>query len=513
MSKLFPLIVMTAAGCNAAYAANPNHPAAGRALSLIQNHRAAIRASADDRYVTRDVIVDADGTEHVRFERTYGGLPVIGGDLVVHSRNGKLRSLSLSQKKVLGLSTRPSLKSDDAVVVAGTEFGSDFAGTPQSGLVVYARGRGAARLAWQVRLSNEGADMTYIVDAHGGRILDSWSNRHTAAVTGSAKTLYSGSVSLVTNSVSGGYEMRDPSRGGMRTIDGSNSRTSGQVYKDADNVWGNFSTSDPATVVGDAQYGAAATWDYYKTVHGRLGIAGNGKGSYSRVHYGRRYSNAYWNDSCFCMTYGDGDGVVLGPLVSLDIAGHEMSHGVNAQTANLIYSGESGGLNEANSDILGTMVEFHANNAQDTPDYLIGERAFLANVPGSADQRALRYMFNPIADGRSPNCYYSGIGNLDVHYSSGVANRFFYLLAEGSAAKTFSGVKHYAATCNGASVTGIGRAKAEKIWYRALSVYFTADTDYAGARAATIQAAKDLYGATSTEASRVAAAWSAVKVN
>ena len=307
--------------------------------------------------------------------------------------------------------------------------------------------------------------------------------------------------------------MRDPSRGGMRTIDGSNSRTSGQVYKDADNVWGNFSTSDPATVVGDAQYGAAATWDYYKTVHGRLGIAGNGKGSYSRVHYGRRYSNAYWNDSCFCMTYGDGDGVVLGPLVSLDIAGHEMSHGVNAQTANLIYSGESGGLNEANSDILGTMVEFHANNAQDTPDYLIGERAFLANVPGSADQRALRYMFNPIADGRSPNCYYSGIGNLDVHYSSGVANRFFYLLAEGSAAKTFSGVKHYAATCNGASVTGIGRAKAEKIWYRALSVYFTADTDYAGARAATIQAAKDLYGATSTEASRVAAAWSAVKVN
>jgi Zn-dependent metalloprotease len=122
-------------------------------------------------------------------------------------------------------------------------------------------------------------------------------------------------------------------------------------------------------------------------------------------------------------------------------------------------------------------------------------------------------MFDPIRDGRSPSCYASGIGALDVHYSSGVANRFFYLLAEGSAAKTFSGVSHYAPTCNGASVAGIGRTKAAKIWYRALTVYFTANTDYAAARVATINAAKDLYGTTSTEAAAVAAAWSAVKVN
>ena len=127
-----------------------------------------------------------------------------------------------------------------------------------------------------------------------------------------------------------------------------------------------------------------------------------------------------------------------------------MSHGVNANAANLIYSGESGGLNEANSDILGTMVEFHANNAQDTPDYLIGEEIVLGNVAGSANQRALRFMFDPIKDGRSPSCYASSLGTLDVHYSSGVANRFFYLLAEGSGARTYSGVNHQAPTCNGA---------------------------------------------------------------
>ncbi|GAB3389861.1 M4 family metallopeptidase [Lysobacter fragariae] len=457
--------------------------------------------------------VDKDGTEHVRFDRTYAGLPVIGGDLVMHSRNGQFKGVSMTQGAPLSLSVRPSVDSSAAVVAAGAEFGSDFAGAPESALVVYARS-GAPRLAWQIRLHNERADMTYILDAHRGRVLERWSNRETAVANGTARTLYSGDVALTTNAILGGYELRDPSRGGTRTIDASNSRTSGQVYKDTDNVWGNYAVSDLATTAADAQYGTKVTWDYYKNTHGRSGIANDGKGAYNRVHYGFSYSNAYWNDNCFCMTYGDGDGVNLSPLVALDIAGHEMSHGVTSHTANLIYTGESGGLNEATSDILGTMVEFYANNAHDTPDYLIGEEVFVANVSGSASQRALRYMFNPSADHASPNCYYNGIGSLDVHYSSGVANLFFYLLAEGTGAKTYSGVNHTPKpTCNRTAFAGIGRAKAEKIWYRALSVYFTSSTNYAGARAATISAANDLYGATSAEAKAVATAWSAVSVN
>jgi Zn-dependent metalloprotease len=511
-----PLAVAILIGTGAAASAMPGdpseNPAVTRAAGLLRSHAGLARASSGDRFVARGAIVDADGTEHVRFDRTYQGLPVIGGDVVIHSRNGQFRSISLSQRGTLGLPVRPTLAFDDAVVMAGGDFGSDFTAVPQRELVVYARA-GAPRLAWQVRLSNERADTTYIVDAHTAGIIDRWSNRETATANGAAKTLYSGDVALTTNSVVGGYELRDPSRGMMRTIDGSNSRTSGQVYKDSDNLWGNYTAADKATAAADAQYGAAVTWDYYKNVHGRNGIANNGKGSYSRVHYGFRYANAYWSDACFCMTYGDGDGVNSGPLVSLDIAGHEMSHGVNASAANLIYSGESGGLNEANSDILGTMVEFHADNAQDTPDYLIGEKIVLGNVSGSADQQALRYMFDPIRDGRSPSCYASNLGTLDVHFSSGVANRFFYLLAEGSGARTYSGVSHHAPTCNGDSVTGIGRTKAAKIWYRALTVYFTTDTDYAAARLATINAAKDLYGAASAEAAAVAAAWSAVRVN
>lgn len=483
-----------------------------RALTLLQAHQATAKLSARDGFTSRDVIIDADGSEHVRFDRHYAGLPVIGGDLVVHSRNGSLKAMSLGQAREIRLSTVPGIDADQATIVAGSVFGTEFEGSPVRELVVYARGKGAARLAWRIRLHNPRADITYVVSADNGAMLDVWSNLETAAAVGTGRTLYAGDVVLTTNKLASGYELRDPARGNGYTLDGSSSRTSGQVYKDADNAWGNYTASDVATAAADAQYGMAATWDFYLSAFGRRGIANDGKGAYSRVHYGRKFSNAYWSDACFCMTYGDGDGSVLGALVSLDIAGHEMSHGVNARTANLIYSGESGALNEANSDILGSMVEFHANNTMDTPDYLIGEKIFKANIAGSANQRALRWMFKPSLDGASPDCWYSGIGTLDVHYSSGVANHFYYLLAEGSAARTYSGVAHASPTCNSTNVAGIGRGKAQQIWYRALTVYFTSTTDYAGARVATIAAASDLYGVNSTEARAVAAAWSAVGV-
>jgi Zn-dependent metalloprotease len=510
--KMLPMAVMMVFGASQAHAVETDQPAVNRALNLVHSHGASARASVNDRYASRGVLVDADGTEHVRLERTYNGLPVIGGDLVVHSRNGSYRSTSVTQGAPLNLSIRPVVGSDEAAVIAGAEFGSGFVGMPERTLSVYARGHGTPRLAWRVRMHNAQADMTYIVDARTGALIERWSNLETTAVTGRANTLYSGNVPLIANSVIGGYELRDPTRGRMRTIDGSNSRTSGQIYKDSDNVWGNSTTLDRATAAADAEYGASMTWDFYKTTFGRNGIGDDGKGAYNRVHYGTKYNNAFWSDACFCMTYGDGDGINAGPLVALDITGHEMSHGVTARTAGLIYSGESGGLNEANSDILGTMVEFYANNSHDTPDYMIGESIVPTNVPGSPSQHALRYMWKPSLDGRSPDFYVSNIGSLDVHYSSGVANHFYYLLAEGTTPKTFSGVVHSSPTFNGAKLPGIGRAKAERIWYRALTVYFTSSTDYAAARVATIQAAKDLYGTTSAEANAVAATWTAVHV-
>ena len=502
--------------------------AVGRALSNIESNAKAVHASRNDQFEARDVILDNNGAEHVRMKRSYRGLPVIGGDFVVHSDNtGKLASVSQTLTHEISIDTHASLSKSEAVLNAGVDFGTAFDGVSDAKLVVYARGK-APQLAYEVVYTGFMPDQTptemhYFVDANNGRILDKWDGIHTKGkpggsgggttcntnTTGSGHTLTLGNVNINTaGCTDGSYQMKDLSRGGGYTTD-LNNRTngSGTIFSDADNTWGNNSTSDRATVGADAHYGVSETWDYYQNIHGRDGIANDGKGALSRVHYGRNYVNAFWSDSCFCMTFGDGSGSYL-PLVALDVAGHEMSHGVTSRSANLTYSGESGGLNEATSDIFGTMVEFYSNSAYDQPDYLIGEEIYASN-PGNS--KALRYMYNPSLDGASPNCYSGSLGSLDVHYSSGVANHFFYLLAEGSGNKTFSNGTISSPTCNGSSLSGIGRSKAEAIWYRALTVYMTSNTNYAGARTATINAANDLYG--SATASDVAAAWDAVSVN
>jgi Zn-dependent metalloprotease len=165
----------------------------------------------------------------------------------------------------------------------------------------------------------------------------------------------------------------------------------------------------------------------------------------------------------------------------------------------------TGGLNEANSDIFGTMVEFYANSAIDSPNYWIGERALRSNYNGGVYVKgeALRYMDDPTKDGRSPACWYDGIRRLDVHYSSGPANHMFYLLSSPGTAQ---------GTCNSTQVSGIGRDKAARIWHNAITNYMTASTNYAEARIACLDAAAALYGYGSAEYLAVAAAFSAINV-
>lgn len=478
----------------------------------------------------RDVVVDKDGGQHVRYDRTYRGIPVLGGDFVVHlNANGTYRSANRATRQSIALSSvTPGLTAPKAADLAANALRAANLGetlkklTAKPQLVVDAL-HGAPKLAWQTNVVAQDSlgnpvGRTVLTDAGTGAQIDAWDSIETA--TGDGKSLYGGTVPLETTLSGSTYQLKDATRGNTYTGDAANktdlcilgiciSRAPSTVFTDADNHWGTGATSDRATAAVDAQYGTDVTWDYYKNVHGRSGIAGDGKGSFNRVHYGSNYNNAFWDDSCFCMTYGDGDGTQLGPLVSLDVAGHEMSHGVTSKTAALTYSGESGGLNEATSDIFGTLVEFYAGNSADAGDYLIGEKI----VRSGFGRDALRYMDKPSKDGNSADCWSSTVKDLDVHYSSGVANHFAFLLAEGSGARTVNGVSYNSPTCNGSSVSGIGRDKVGAIWYRALTVYMTSSTNYAGARTATLNAARDLYGSGSTEYNAVAAAWSAVNVS
>ncbi|MDT3395953.1 M4 family metallopeptidase [Streptomyces sp. B1866] len=485
---------------------------------------AALRLGAQEKLIVRDVIKDADGTVHTRYERTFAGLPVLGGDLVVHERRGGATSVTKATGARISVpgtdaalpaakARASALKAAAAEVQehAATEHGGEGlaasapasakAGSPRK--VVWAAD-GRPTLAWETvvtGLQHDGtpSELHVVTDAATGKELF----RDEAVETGTGTGDYNGTVPLGTTASGGSYQLNDGGRGAHKTYD-LNGGTSGKgtLFTDADDVWGGGRQS--AAV--DAHYGAAETWDFYKNVLGRNGIRNDGVASYSRVHYGNAYVNAFWQDACFCMTYGDGQGN-SSPLTSLDVAGHEMSHGLTAATAKLNYSGESGGLNEATSDIFGTAVEFYADNPSDPGDYLIGEK-----IDINGDGSPLRYQDKPSKDGASRDYWSSTLGNVDVHYSSGPANHFFYLLSEGSGAKTVNGVSYNSPTYDGSTVTGIGRDKAVKIWYKALTTYFTSTTKYAGARTGTLQAAADLYGSASAEYKAVAAAWTAINV-
>ncbi|MFF4362067.1 M4 family metallopeptidase [Streptomyces sp. NPDC001604] len=474
-----------------------------------------IGLGAKEKLVVRDVVKDNDGTLHTRYERTYAGLPVLGGDLVVHTPPASLAAGTVSTtfnnkhtiKVASTTATFTKAAAQTKALKAARSLDAERPTTDSARKVIWA-GTGTPKLAWETVVGGFQDDGTpsqlhVITDATSGKEL----YRYQGIKTGTGNTQYSGTVTLNTTLSGSTYQLYDTTRGGHKTYSLNNGTSgTGTLMTDSDDVWGTGSGSNTQTAGADAAYGAQETWDFYKNTFGRSGIKNDGVAAYSRVHYSTAYVNAFWDDSCFCMTYGDGSGGTHA-LTSLDVAGHEMSHGVTSNTAGLEYSGESGGLNEATSDIFGTGVEFYANNSSDVGDYLIGEK-----IDINGDGTPLRYMDKPSKDGGSADSWYSGVGNLDVHYSSGPANHMFYLLSEGSGTKTINGVTYDSPTSDGVAVTGIGRAAALQIWYKALTTYMTSSTNYAGARTAALNAAAALYGTGSTQYAGVGNAFAGINV-
>ncbi|GGM21709.1 hypothetical protein GCM10010129_77550 [Streptomyces fumigatiscleroticus] len=487
--------------------------------------------SSRERLVAQDVTQDADGTVHTRYRRTYAGLPVIGGDLIVHERStdrtvtvgaraqDASADLSAARSGTAGVPrTALSVPTTTAKVTAAAAERKALAAAGDLH-VTAARSAGSAqrviwaadspRVAWENVITGTRADGTpsrlhVVTDATTGARLAAYDDIQ----AGEGQSQYSGTVPVASQRVADGYQLLDTQRGGNRTYDVTQGTRT--LLTDSDDLWGDGTADDPQTAAVDASYGAQQTWDFYHDRFGRNGIADDGAGAVTNVHYGTDYANAFWDDLCFCMTYGDGyDG--RHPLTQLDIAAHEMTHGITSATAGLLYTGESGGLNEATSDIMGTAVEFAADNPTDTPDYLLGE---LADV--RATGKPLRYMDQPSKDasakGTSQDYWTTDTKKLDPHFSSGVANHFFYLLSEGSGARSLNGLAYDSPTHDGLPVAGIGLENATSVWYRALTRYMTSTTDYAGARTATLQAAADLFGPTSDAYEAVGNAWAAVNV-
>ncbi|MFF4301008.1 M4 family metallopeptidase [Streptomyces sp. NPDC001601] len=525
-------------------------------------HAAATGVGSGDELQPQDVMIDPEGARHVRFVRTHRGMPVLGGDLVVHlSRRLAYTGVTrAADHTVRAAATEAKLTARQAEEKAAAAADGD-AGTAR--LVVDARD-GAAALAYRVSVDGASGSSTVVVDALTGRVrsntpdsdeflsprlldtlrrhgetLDpatgtglqaqalagasvSAAARYPATAHGFGRSLFVGKVPLTTTQTARkSFLLKDPTRYGTETRDAKGKETEsfgqGTKFTSTTDSWGNGTTSSRGSAAADAQYGITETLDFYRKTFGRKGIANNSKPARAMVHWGKKVGNAFWDSTCGCMLYGDGDGHEINkPLVVLDVTGHELTHGVVDATAKLEPThvdndgnqfGEPGALNESLADIFGSGVEFFADNPKNPPNYLLGEKLGLR-------QKFLRRLDHPSLDRIEGTVDYWSpeVANAEVHAGSGVSSHAFYLLAEGSGRKKIGATTYDSPTYDGSTVTGIGRAKATAIFYRALTRYMVSSTDFHDARIATLKAAGDLYGASSVEYRTVDQAWAAVDV-
>lgn len=473
---------------------------------------------------------DQFGYSHTRYQQLYNGIPVVGGEYIIHERNGFVESANGMFFDGLTLSASPALSETAALEkakafvhatrykweVAGEEamlkaIRQDPAATyfPKGELMIVAeKGDIFARdmhLAWRFDIyAAEPMSRRYVyVDAQSGAIVHSVNRIHEIDVPGTANTMYSGTQNITCDNFgSGQYRLREAARGqGIQTLNLNNSTNQGNAV-DFTNTGTNWtSTTNDDHAAYDAHWGAEKTYDYYFTQHNRDGIDGNGMLMVSYVHYGSNYNNAFWDGQS--MSYGDGSQTSGGfnPLTAIDVCGHEFTHGVTENTANLDYQDESGALNESFSDIFGTAIEFYAK--PQTANFLMGEQ--ITVTPNTA----LRSMNNPNQYG-DPDCYngtnwYTGTAdNGGVHTNSGVQNFWFYLLCQGGTGTNDLG--------NSYSVTGLGVTNAALIAFRNLTVYLISTSQYADARTYAIQSAQDIFGACTPEVNATANAWYACGV-
>jgi Zn-dependent metalloprotease len=447
------------------------------AKEFLKSQRDLLHMSGGEDFDAVASFTDGLGQTHTKFQEKYRGLPVVGAEFIVHSdKNGKVTAMNgrFVPADDTKLPRNASVDAYTAISNAAADMGADFPAIVESPKLTYAvNEKSQAFLAWVATISYK--------DEEGAQLVRVYANAN-----GQGGLLFSDSI----------YKRLKNRR--VHTCN-NGSTLPGTL------LWSEGGTQTSDTTAQAAYNYAGNTYDYYKNIFNRDSYDNAGATIISSVHYLSNYNNAFWNGSQ--MVYGDGDGTNFGPLSkALDVDGHELTHAVTERTAGLVYSNESGALNEANSDIFGNAVEAYTRNGG-TPNantWKVGEDIYTPNTAGDA----LRYMNDPALGGDSdyyPTRYTGTADHGGVHTNSGIANLAFYMMVVGGThprGKTSINVTPLSAT----SSTSLDMA--QRLWYRALTTYWTSTTGFSGARTGTVQAATDLYGAAA--AASVTAAWDAV---
>jgi Zn-dependent metalloprotease/subtilisin family serine protease len=451
--------------------------------------------------------LDKKGNQHIRFMQFYKKIPVLGSDIIVHvNANGEVFAVSGNIAPALDVSTSAKVSMQAAITNARKKLQlsthSQAEGTPR--LVIF-----DGKLAYEFLVveTNQGipAKWRTIVDAESGEVLFTENKiRHAAPGINGAHVAIQG---VMLAGEGGSTVSFDSWQDAGANYFLYHKTQNWGVYNEDKYDWeqqstADWATNDPAAI--SLGYNLFKTQEYVSNVLGWQSFNDDGILAVGNVHVGSSYVNAYWDGSQFY--FGDGDGITANALTTLDIVAHEYAHALTDYSSDLIYSYESGALNESFSDIFGALVEFSAQpdgramyptSAEGQSDWLIGEDAWL-----EAD--ALRDMRDPQRYGQ-PSYYkgtywYSGAGdNGGVHYNNGVQNFAFYLLAEGGTG-TNDGVPY--------SITGLGIEVAGEIAMYANMYLLTSSAQFQDAREAWLLAASTL----GYDTQNVAAVWTAVGV-
>jgi Zn-dependent metalloprotease len=491
--------------------------------NLLDKHHTDLGLTQWDELENYRNNVDDLGMTHHRFQQYHKGILVENAELLIHEKDGFVQTFNGELVANLDLNASPTFTKETAIDLAldflpaekyiweddGAEAilqriekntAATFYPNPELVWLKLDTPTDTYRLAYKMDIQAEKPLFRQIiyVDAIDETNLLEVEMIHAANVVGEAETKYSGTRSIVTDSITpNAYNLRETTRGdGVETYNlmGSTEFGDGVDFVDDDNIWNNVN-DEQDEVATDAHWGAEMTFDYLQTVHNYTGVDGEGMAFINYVHYNEGVVNAFWNGSW--ASFGDGDNS-RSPLTSLDVVAHEFAHGITAANARLIYRNESGALNESFSDIFGAAVEFWAT--PDAADWLIGEDFHIFGGE-------FRDMENPNSKGH-PHTYLgdnwvTGSGdNGGVHSNSGVQNYWFYLLSEGGSGTNNNGENY--------EVEAIGIDTAAAIAFRNLRFYLTRNSNHFDAREGGLQSAEDLYGVCSYEVTQTGNAWYAV---
>ncbi|MFE9429125.1 M4 family metallopeptidase [Kitasatospora sp. NPDC006697] len=487
---------LTTAGASTA-ATPPAAPEAAQALAarsadaLVASRPAFLHAGTNEQF-TRHQVASSGSTEYVPYDRTYSGIPVVGGDFViVTNAAGQVVYDSVAQQHPIGsLSVAPTLSSAQAEAVASAQLKS-VSKVEGTRLVVYALGSGPAALAWESTVDGTGDDgysrLSVDVDARTGAVLHT--QEHVEHGSGTGAWNGPAPLTLSTTNSGGTYSLSPTNIANMPCQDADTNTT----FTKSTDTWGNGDATDKETGCVDAEYVAQGEFRMLSQWLGRNGMDGNGGAWPIRV--GLADVNAYYDGSQVQVGHNNANQWIS----AADVVAHEMGHGIDDHTP----GGISGnGTQEFIADVYGASTEFFLNEPSPyaVPDFLVGDQI---NLVGSGP---IRNMYNPSLINNNPNCYSSSIPSAEVHAAAGPGNHWFYLLSQGS--NPAGGPT--SPTCNNSTVSGVGIQNALKIVYNA-QLMKTSASSYPAYRTWTLQAAKNL-DPSCAEFNTVKAAWNAVSV-